>query len=160
MKLYGEELRATILATRKRMEQAISDRRNRINNGETDMDDCFMSQHIEEDAIRECNMQLEILDGDGCWDWNVYVDENGKEVRVHYFVNKWGRDCYVANGVFASSLKALMKKTGIKETTIRVPVWTKFVASGSGMFGVYCGSTQVVRWHTNMVTGEYVGYPD
>ena len=25
---------------------------------------------------------------------------------------------------------------------------------------VMSGSTEVVRWHTNMVTGEYVGYPD
>ena len=160
MKLYGEELRASILETKKIMQARIDDRINRINNCETDMDECFISQHIEEDAIRECNMQLEILDGDGCWDWNVFVDENGKEVRVHCFTNKWGGDSYVANGVFASSIKALMKKTGIKETTIRVPVWTKFVSSGSGMCGVYGGSTQVVRWHTNMVTGEYVGYPD
>lgn len=160
MKLFGEELRQSILATKKRMQDAIDRRAVRIANWETDEDDCFISQHIEEDAIRECNLQLGILDGDGMQDWNVVLDENGKEVRVHCFLNKWGRTNYVGRGIFASSMKALLKKTGWREAKIRVPVWTKFVANGSGMMGVYCGQTEVVRWHTNMVTGEYVGYPD
>ena len=159
-KLFGEQLRESILETKRRMQAAIDRRAERIANWETDEEDCFISEHVEQDAIRECNMQLEILDGDGCWDWDVFLDENGKEVRVHCFTNKWGGDSYVANGVFASSLKSLLKKTGLKPAKIRVPVWTKFVANGSGMYGVYAGSTQVVRWHTNMVTGEYVGYPD
>ena len=159
-KVYGEELRESILATKARMQAAIDRRAERIARWETDEDDCFISQHIEEDAIRECNMQLEILDGDGMRDWDVFVDENDKEVRIHCFTNKWGGDSYVANGIFASSMKALLKKTGLTRKTIRVPVWTKFVPAGSGMYGVYAGSTEVVRWHTNMKTGEYVGYPD
>ena len=89
------------------------------------------------------------------------VDENGEEVSVHWFENKWRRTTCVARGVFASSIKALLKKTGWTQKTIRVPVWVKFCAgSGSGMCAVYTGSYQQVRWHTNMVTGEYVGYPD
>lgn len=157
---YGEELRAQIIKTRERMKAAIERRMERIDNCETDMDDCFISQHVEEDAIRECNMQLAILDGDGCMDFNAVIDEKGNEVRVHYFINKWGRGTYVANGIFANSRAALLKKTGWTEKTIRVPAWTKFCTSGSGMAGVMNGSTEVVRWHTNMKTGEYVGYPD
>ena len=160
MKIYGEQLRQQIIETKARMQAAIDRRAERIARWETDEDDCFISQHVEEDAIRECNMQLEILDGDGTWEWNVIVDQDGKEVPIHWFTNKWGSDTVVGRGVFASSIKALLKKTGWTETTIRVPVWTKFVSGGSGMYGVYCGSTQVVRWHTNMKTGEYVGYPD
>lgn len=160
MKLYGEELKKSILATKKRMQDAIDRRAERIARWETDEDDCFISQKVEEDAIRECNLQLAILDGDGMQDWDVVLDENGKEVRVTCFTNKWGRDCYVGNGIFASSMKALLQKTGWRKAEIRVPVWTKFIANGSGMMGVYCGQTEVVRWHTNMKTGEYVGYPD
>ena len=159
MKLYGEELKKSILATKKRMQDAIDRRAERIARWETDEEDCFISQRVEEDAIRECNLQLEILDGDGTWEWDVVLDENGKEVRVTAFENKWGKTSYVGNGIFASSMKALLAKTGWREAKIRVPVWTKFVANGSGMMGVYCGSTKVVRWHTNMKTGEYVGYP-
>ena len=160
MKLYGEELRKNVLERKARMQESINRRWERIYNCETDMDDCFISQHVEEDAIRECNMQLEILDGDGTQEWHVILDENGNEVRTHWFVNQWGRWTIVGNGVFASSTKALLKKTGWKEATIRVPVWTKYVCHGKGMAGVMSGSTEVVRWHTNMKTGEYVGYPD
>ena len=159
-KVYGEELRKQILETRRRMQEAINRRWERINNCETDMDDCFISQHVEEDAIRECNMQLKILDGDGLMDYRAIIDKNGKEVHIHWFTNRWGRDTVVGNGIFASSISALLKKTGWIEKTIRVPAWTKFIACGSGMSGVMNGSTEVVRWHTNMVTGEYVGYPD
>ena len=157
---YGEELRAQIIETRERMRASIERRMERIANCETDMDDCFISQHVEEDAICECNMQLHILDGDGCMDYDAIFDENGKEVRVHGFINQWGRYTIVANGVFASSKKALLKKTGWTERTIRVPAWTKFCTRGSGMAGVMSGASEVVRWHTNMKTGEYVGYPD
>jgi hypothetical protein len=159
-KIYGEELRKAVLATKKRMQDAIDRRSQRIANWETDEDDCFISQRVEERAICECNMQLKILDGDGTQEWDVVLDHDGKEVRTHWFTNKWGKSTIVGNGVFTSSLNALLKKTGWREAKIRVPVWTKFVANGSGMMGVYCGSYEVVRWHTNMVTGEYVGYPD
>lgn len=160
MKKFGEELKASIIETKKRMQAAIDRRWERIDNCEVEMDDCFISQHVEEDAIRECNMQLAILDGDGCMDYDAIFDENGNEVSAHWFINKWGKSTVVANGVFASSMKALLKKTGWTTKTIRVPAWTKFIASGSGMCGVMNGGTKMVRWHTNMKTGEYVGYPD
>lgn len=160
MKLYGEELRKSVLEHRQRLIEAMDRRQERIDNCETDYDDCFISIHIEQDGIKACNMQLQILDGDGMMDYSTVVDENGNEVRLHFFTNKWGRESVVGNGVFASSVNALLKKTGWTEKTIRVPAWTKFIASGNGMCGVMNGSTQVVRWHTNMKTGEYVGYPD
>ena len=160
MKLYGEELRASILKEKERLYETMARRQERIDNCETDYDDCFISIHVESDAIRACDMQLSILDGDGMMDYNVVVDENGTEVRIHEFQNKWGGWSVVGNGVFASSVKALLKKTGWTEKTIRVPAWTKFCSSGRGMAGVMSGSTEVVRWHTNMKTGEYVGYPD
>lgn len=159
-KVYGNELREEILKRKKLLQDAISRRWERIANCETDMDDCFISQHVEEDGIRECNMQLAILDTDGLMDLEVIVDQDGNEIRTHWFTNQWGKDTIVANGVFASSIKALLKKTGWTQKTIRVPVWTKFCTSGRGLSGVMSGSTERVRWHTNMVTGKYVGFPD
>ena len=158
--LYGEELRQAILARKARLQEAIRERQERINNWETDEDDCFLSQRVETNGISECNMQLRILDGDGTMEIEAVFDNEGKEVRLHWFTNKWGRETVVGNGVFASSEEALLKKTGWTKKTIKVPVWTKFCTSGSGLFGVYSGSYQEVRWHKNMVTGEYVGYPD
>lgn len=158
-KVYGEELRKLILKQRETLQNAIDRRAERIANWETDEDDCFMSQRVEESAIRECNMQLRILDGDGLMDYEAYFDKDGNEVRVRYVNTRYG-GAYVWNGIFASSIRALLKKTGLTKKMIRVPVWTKFCTPYSGMLGAYCGSYEEVRWHTNMVTGEYVGYPD
>lgn len=158
MKLYGEELRKSIEASKAHYLELMEDRARRIANWETDEDDCFLSQRCEENAISECNMQLEILKGDGCMDYEAWFDGD-KEVSVRWVKTRYGY-ALVYNGIFASSEKAIEKKTGLTRKTIRVPAWTKFWSNGSGMLGVYSGSYEVVRWHTNMVTGEYVGYPD
>lgn len=156
--LFGEELRKSIEQEKATLQAAIDRRSERIANWETDEDDCFISQRVEESGIRNCDMRLNILDGDGCMDFEGWFDPEGKEVYVRYVNTRFG-GAYVWNGIFASSEKALAKKTGLTRKTIRVPVWTKFSSPYGGMMGVYCGSYEVVRWHTNMVTGEYVGYP-
>lgn len=158
--LFGEELKQAILAQKAKIIERMDDRAKRVANWETDWDDCATSTRNDEQSLSECNAQLRILEGDGTQNWKVVLDENGKEVRVNCFKNKWGGYSVVGNGVFASSTKALLKKTGWTEATIKVPVWTKFVSNGGGIAGAYFGSYQIVRWHTNMVTGEYVGYPD
>ena len=158
-KIYGEELKRAIMKQRETLQAAIDRRAERIANWETDEDDCFMSERVEQNGIRECDLQLDILSGDGCMDLDAWFDTDGNEVRVRCVKTRYGW-AYVWNGVFASSEKALAKKTGLTRKTIRVPIWTKFSTPYSGMMGAYCGSYEVVRWHTNMVTGEYVGYPD
>ena len=164
-KVYGEELRKSILETKQRMIDAIDRRAERIRNWETDEDDCFMSQRVEEHAIQECNLQLSILDGDGMMDYNAVFDADGNERRVREVHTRYGWKCATdiredgnEKTVFANSRKALCKKLGWHEETIRVPCWTKFSSPYGGMMGAYCGSYEVVRWHTNMVTGEYVGF--
>lgn len=156
---YGEELRKEIEERKQRVYDIIDRREERIANCEYDWDDCFVSSHIDADQIRECNMQLEILKGDGTMEIEAIFDENGKEVNVRWVHTRYGGS-YVGRGIFARSKQALCKKTGWTTKTISVPCWTKFVTSGTGMAGVCSGHTEIVRWHTNMVTGEYVGYPD
>lgn len=160
-RLFGAELAASIEREIEHIHEIRKNRDERIRDGWTDEDDCFMSIRSETQTLDRCRMELEILKGDGCMDFEAVIDENGEEVYVHAFENKWGRTSYVGRGIFASSMDALLKKTGWTRKTIRVPVWTKFVSGcGGGMCAVYTGSYQCVRWHTNMVTGEYVGYPD
>ena len=156
----GKELEKQIVATRQRFIDNMDNRAERIRNWQTDDEDCFMSQRVEEQGISECNMQLEILKGDGLMDYEALFDAEGKEVRYRWIGTKYGTRI-VANGVFANSMNALLKKTGLIQKTIRVPVWTKFSAgSGGGLCAVYSGTYVYTRWHTNMVTGEYIGYPD
>ena len=158
-KIYGEELKNAILRQRETLVAAMERRAERIRNWETDEDDCFISERVEANGIRECDLQLEILKGDGMMDFEGWFDPDGNEVRVRWVHTRYG-GAYVWNGIFASSEKALMKKTGLTKKEIRVPCWTKFSTPYGGMLGVYSGSYVVDRWHTNMVTGEYVGYPD
>lgn len=157
--LYGDELRKSILATKECLIARIEERNTRIANWETDEDDCFLSQRVEERAISECNMQLSILDGDGTMTIDAVIDQDGNEVHTRWVNTRYGLKI-VGKGIFANSVKALLKKTGWTSKEIQVPCWTKFCSSGSGLLGVYGGSYEVVRWHTNMVTGEYVGYPN
>lgn len=159
-KSYGESLANSIRATIARMEEALASRAQRIADGLTDIDDCFMSERVEQRAIEEARMQLDILRGDGTMPIDAVIDENGDEVYVRYVDTRYGPK-YVGNGIFANSRKALLKKTGWKTEERNVPCWTKFIpGSGGGMCAVYTGTVGIVRWHTNMVTGEYVGYPE
>lgn len=157
-KIYGEELRKAIESRKATLMAALDNRAERIKNWETDEDDCFISERVEQNGIRECNLQLEILNGDGCMDYEGWFDAEGNEVYVRYVNTRYG-SAFVWNGIFASSERALERKTGLKRKIIRVPAWTKFSSPYRGMMGVYSGSYEKVRWHTNMLTGEYVGYP-
>ena len=160
-KLYGAELARIIKEERQRYVAALERRDKRIADGITDEDDCFMSIRVEEQGIRKCDMELSILDTDGTMEIDAIFDTDGNEVFVHSFCNKWRRTTYVARGIFANSISALLKKTGWTQRKINVPCWVRFEGgSGGGMCAVYTGSYRIVRWHTNMLTGEYVGFPN
>lgn len=158
--VFGKELAEQIRRNIENIRRCQDDRARRIANWETDEDDCFMSMRAEEQSLSNYDKQLRILETDGTEEFRVIVDQNGNVVRTHWFQNRWGNYTIVGNGVFASSEKALLKKTGWKAEYRRYPVWTKFVANGTGLCGAYSGSYQTCRWHTNMVTGEYVGFDD
>lgn len=157
---YGKELAEQVKADRQRYIDNMDNRAERIRNWQTDDEDCFLSQRVEEQGISECNMKLEILKGDGLMDFEGLFDQDGKEIRYKWIGTRFGTRI-VANGIFANSMEALLKKTGWTTRTIQVPAWVTFSSgSGGGMCAVYTGSYVITRWHTNMVTGEYVGYPD
>ena len=157
MSVYGKELAAVLRADVERIKGILEDRQDRIDKGMTDMDDCFMSQRNNENSLQRLRMQLEILETDGLMEVDVVDLGDGEVEEPRWVETRWGSKI-VAHGVFAASLKALLKKTGWTLTPRLVPMWVKFYASGTGMAGAFNGSYQVCRWHTNMVTGEYFGF--
>lgn len=160
MKLYGKELTEQIKKDIQRTKEVIENRHKRINEGLTDMDDCFLSEKVNHESIREMEMQLEILKGDGLMEIEVLISPEGKEFEPRWVDTKWGSKI-VVNGIFSANRKALYKRTeklGYKLGVKKVPCWTKFISHGTGLCGVYSGSYQITRHHTNMVTGEYIGY--
>ena len=158
-KLFGNELIESIKKEIEHYEELIQNRAERIELGMTDMDDCFLSEKVEQSAITEAKMQLEILSGDGCEERDVVIDEDGEDVGARWVQTRYGSKV-VARGIFANSIKALCKKTGWTEAKRRIPVWTKWIPCGYGLAGAYSGYYAKVRWHTNMKTGEYVGFPE
>ena len=159
-KVYGAELAEQIKEDIQRSRDAIERRIERINRWETDWDDCFLSQRVEETSISEGRMKLEILSGDGFMEIETLVDEHGKEIPSRWVNTRYGAKL-VSGGVFANSLKALAKKRGLRVVTIKVPCWVKRMSgSGGGLCAAYGSYPAVVRWPVNMVTGQYFGYPE
>lgn len=162
MKKFGKELAEEIKKDIERTRAIMARRDERISNWETDEDDCFLSQRVNEQAISEYQKQLNILNGDGFTTVQIYEDSEGIEHTIGYFRNKFGGYSYVTTvkgqKFYASSERALLKKSGLVAKVVKVPAWTKFCPNGSGLCGVYSGSYEIVRWHTNMVTGEYFGF--
>lgn len=159
-KPYGPALAALVEQDKARYIEAIQNRAERIDKGWTDMDDCFLSQKLEETGISGCNMRLQILAGDGLMEVDALLDEAGNEVPSRWVHTKYGT-ALVCRGVFANSYEKLAKKTGLKLATIKVPCWVKRVSgSGGGLCAAYSSYDAIVRWPVNMVTGDYVGYPE
>ena len=103
----------------------------------------------EQVSLIKAKMSI-LKDEHGLMDFDAWIDENGDEVWVKWVNTKYGT-ALVGRGIFASSEKALLKKTGWHIEERKVPVWVKPKKYGYGH--------EFVRWHTNMATGEYVGYP-
>ena len=138
---YGDELLAEV---EEQIKRCLEDE-NRY--AEEDLDECFVSKHYTDEKLRMLCDEKSILEGDGTLEFEALFDKDGKEARWSLFENKWGGLSCACHGNFASSLKALAKKTNCAIKTIRVPFWI----NSNGAF---------VRYPINTKTGEWVGYPE
>lgn len=138
---YGDELLAEV---REQIKKCLEDE---ARYAEEDLGECFMSKHCTDERLHNLRAEEAILEGDGTQEFEALFDGDGKEARWSLFRNKWGGWSYACRGKFASSLKALAKKTGCSIKTISVPFWV----NAKGEFA---------RYPINMKTGEWVGYPE
>lgn len=158
---FGDELVRSLKETLASLKCIRNDRQGRIASGVTDIDDCFISDKCDEERMCEIREQIRIIENGGTMKSKTLFDKNGVEVRVYKAKTKYGLCvCCEVDGktVYSQSVEKLAVKSGFQFRTVEVPCWTKMESSGSGMFGAYTATYQVVRWHTNMATGEYVGY--
>lgn len=154
----------TIEALEKRMaimQEAIERRNIRIERGETDEDDCFMSIKVEGVTIEECKQKINILkEGGVAWfDW--YTDTEGVPCESARWVQtKFGRSLVVdfADGrtIWTTALteKGLAKK-GLVKVEGLFPAWVRVEANGSGMVGAFLAYPRKYRANLNRATGEY-----
>lgn len=144
-----------------RINKVIDSRNERIVNGETDEDDCFISIRVNENAIKEANLQIDIIKNGGTSWFDWYTDMNNVPcVDARWVDTKFGGSMVVnfADGrtvwTTAQTEKGLAKK-GLKKVEARFPVWTKTYCHGSGMLGVFNSSVGTYRAELNRATGEY-----
>lgn len=159
---YGAELIAQLEEEIRATERAQANRRERINNWETDEDDCFISMRVDSRSIGVNRDKIALIKKGGC-EWFVeYATLDGHLINAHWCNTRFGTSlrAEMPNGEVvwtrANTQSGLAKK-GIKKVLCLRPAWFCFRASGSGMLGVYTGSYVLFPSDVNYATGEDAG---
>lgn len=145
---------------------AIEDRQRRIDEGFTDMDDCFISQRIEELSIDEAEMKINVLRSGGVLEFAAYFDSEGQELQHSFqpskfshwesvLVLRWpdGRKP-VYQSLRVKDLEKCLSKKGITRGVAKHPAWVKLMSGGSGMYGAYMARAGYYEAAYNRATGE------
>lgn len=156
---YGQELINDLEAQIKRDKEIISERADRINAGQTDIDDCFVSQRCDERNINLCESKIHLLKNGGTEWFAEYATMDGKLVDARWCDTRFGSRLRVqmpdGQVVWTSaSTKKGLAKLGLKRVLCRRPAWFAFRSSGRGMLGVYSGSYVTFPSSVNYATGE------
>lgn len=157
--MYGEELIRSLRDEIKLMEDAISNRWDRIEAGLTDMDDCFISHRVEERGIRENEAKIALIEDGGCMWFREYATLDGELVDACWCNTKYGMKlrAKMPDGsvvwTTARTEKGLAKK-GLRKVECLRPAWFRFSSSHSGMLGVYTGRYVPFPSDVNYATGE------
>jgi len=158
---YGQELIDALEREILSLQNSIKNRMDRINEGMTDWDDCFISQRFEERGISINREKIALIKNGGC-DWFVeYATLDGKLVDAKWCDTRYGYSlrAEMPDGKIvwttAVTKKGLAKK-GLKRVLCLRPAWFCFKGSG-GMFGVYTGSYVPFPSDINYATGEPAG---
>ena len=156
---YGDELIKELEEEIARNREAISNRIDRINNGWTDWDDCFISQRCEERGIANAQDKIALIKRGGCEWFTEYATLDGVLVNAKWCDTRYGSSLRVempdGKVVWTTALtqKGLAKK-GLKRVECLRPAWFAFHSSGRGMVGVYTGSYVAFPSDINYATGE------
>lgn len=155
---YGQELIDALEGEILSLQNAIRNRMDRINEGMTDWDDCFISQRCEERGISNNRDKIALIKNGGC-EWFVeYATLDGRLVDAKWCNTRYG---YSLRAVMpdgkvvwttADTKKGLAKR-GLKKVMCLRPAWFRFHGSG-GMLGVYTGSYVTFPSDVNYATGE------
>ena len=161
---YGKELIEQLEHEIDLMQAAISDRIDRINEGMTDWDDCFMSQRCEDRGIANNRDKIDLIKDGGCAWFVEYATLDGQLVDAKWCNTTYGYRLRVkmpdGQVVWTSAdTKKGLAKRGLKRVECKRPAWFKFSSGGhGGMLGVYCGQYVLFPSDVNYATGEEASY--
>lgn len=156
---YGEELIKDLEREIETTRAAIHNRLDRINEGLTFEEECFVSQRCDERAIRVAEDKIKLI-RDGGTRWFIeYATLDGQIIPARWCNTKYGTSlrAEMPDGsvvwTTATTQKGLARK-GLKKVRVRRPAWFRFASSGRGMLGVYTGSYVEFPSDWNYATGE------
>lgn len=158
---FGKELIAQLEREIECYQKAIHDRKERIEKGWTDMDDCFISERVEWRGLQLAKDKISLINDGGCAWFQEYATLNGQLIKAKWCHTKYGYSlrAEMPNGqvvwTTASTQKGLAKK-GLKKVLVKRPAWFCFQSSGTGLLGAYSGSYVLFPSDWNYATGEYV----
>lgn len=160
--LYGQELIDKLQQDIELTQQAMANRQQRINDGWTDEDDCFISSRCDERGLHLCKDKINLIKDGGCAWFREYATLDGQLVNAHWCNTKFGSSLRVEmpDGQVVwttSSTKKGLAKRGLKMVECKRPAWYCFRSSCSGMLGVYSGSYVLFPSDWNYATGEAAG---
>ena len=156
---YGQELIEQIKRDMEITQAAMENRAERINNGMTDIDDCFVSIRCDERQMGLCKSKIALLEDGGTAWFTEYATLDGQLVEAHWCKTKFGTSlrAQMPDGrvvwTTACTKKGLAKK-GLKMVECLRPAWFAFQSGNSGMLGVYTGSYITFPSDVNYATGE------
>lgn len=159
MAKYGHELIESLRRDIETTQKAMENRAQRIEEGYTDVDDCFISMRCDERNLNLCKDKINLLE-DGGVAWFVeYATLDNALVNAYWCNTRYGSKlrAVLPDGsvvwTSASTKKGLAKK-GLKMVQCLRPAWYTFKSSHGGMLGVYTGSYQLFPSDVNYATGE------
>ena len=160
--VYGAELIKQLEAENERLVRAIDDRLERINNWETDWDDCFISQRCESRGISNNNDKINLIKNGGCAWFTEYATLDGTLVKAKWCDTRYGfklrAEMPDGSVVWTSSCTAKgLAKRGLKKVECKRPAWyafKSFANGANGMLGVYTGDYELFPSDYNYATGE------
>lgn len=156
---YGEELVHELEQEIEEYKRQMSDRARRIDDGFTDMDDCFLSQRCEERGLANAREKIDLIRRGGTSWFIEYATLDGELVEAHWCKTRYGSKlrAVMPDGQVvwtSATTKAGLAKKGLKAVRCRRPAWFKFSSGGSGLFGVYSGTYVIFPSDFNYATGE------
>lgn len=156
---YGRELIEQLERDIATHQRCMADRQRRIDEWQTDEDDCFISERCDQRGIEVARDKIKLIENGGT-EWFVeYATLDGQLINAKWCNTRYGSKlrAEMPNGevVWTSSFteKGLAKR-GIKLVDCRRPAWYAFKSPYGGMLGVYSGSYELFPSDFNYATGE------
>lgn len=159
---YGAELVAMLEKEIETTRAAMQNRRERIDAGMTDEEDCFISIRCEERGIRLAEDKIELIKAGGTAWFVEYATLSGELVSAKWCNTRFGSSLRVempdGSVVWTTAgTKNGLAKRGLKMVECRRPAWFAFHSSARGMLGVYTGEYVRFPSDVNFATGEPAG---